>query len=91
MKFVRDLKHRRFTLRFENSFSLREAILLPRVVARLPTWAEVVLDFSDVRWMRESAVVALIPALASIHGRKVTVVGLDTATLEPLALVPLAA
>jgi hypothetical protein len=50
-----------------------------------------VLDFSEVRWTRESAIVALIPALASIHGRKVTVVGLETATLEPLALVPLAA
>lgn len=91
MKFVRDLKRRSITLRFENTFTLRDSIGLPGLVARLPAWADVVLDFSDVRWTRESAVVALIPALASIHGRKVTVRGLDMATLEPLAVVPLAA
>ena len=91
MKFVRDLKRRSITLRFETGFSLRDAIGLPGLVGRLPSWAEVVLDFTDVRWTRESALVALIPALASIHGRKVTVRGLETATLEPLAVVPLAA
>jgi hypothetical protein len=91
MKFVRDLKRRSITLRFEQGFSLRDAIGLPGLIARLPVWADVVLDFSDVRWVRESAVIALIPALSSIHGRKVTVRGLATATVEPLAVVPLAA
>jgi hypothetical protein len=91
VKFIRDVKHHVITLRFEHSFSLRDAIGLPRLVARLPPWADVVLDFSGVRWVRESAIVALIPALGSIHGRKVTVEGLDSSDLEPLALVPVAA
>lgn len=89
MKFIRDQKRRAVTVRFEESFGLRDAIGLPGLVARLPGWAEVVLDFTDVRWMRESAMVALIPALASIHGRKVSVCGLESA--GPLALVALAA
>jgi hypothetical protein len=91
VKFIRDVENHAITLRFEHSFSLREAISLPRLVARLPLWADVVLDFSGVRWVRESAIIALIPALASIHGRKVTVRGFESADLEPLALVPVAA
>ena len=89
MKLTRDSKRRIVTIRFEDSFTLREAIGLPHLVARLPLAAEVILDFSDVRFMRESAMIALIPALASIHGRKVTVTGLETTA--PLALVPMAA
>ncbi|MBK7862327.1 MAG: hypothetical protein IPJ65_27710 [Archangiaceae bacterium] len=91
MKFIRDLKRRAITMRFESAFSLRDAIGLPGLVARLPVWADVILDFSDVRWMRESAVVALIPALASIHGRKVTVRGLESASVEHLEPIAMAA
>ena len=91
MKIIRDTKRRSVTVRFEDSFSLREAIGLPELVSRLPLASEVILDFSDVRWMRESAMVALIPALGSIHGRRLTVKGLESAELQPLQLVPLAA
>lgn len=91
MKLIRDSKRRSVTVRFEDSFSLRDAIGLPQLVGRLPLASEVILDFSGVRLMRESAMIALIPALASIHGRKVTVRGLDSPALQPLALVPMAA
>ena len=90
MKFVRDLKRRAITVVFEDSFSLRDSIGIPRLVRRLGGWREVALDFSQVRWMRESALVALIPALASIH-RRVTVLGLESFQLESRALVPIAA
>jgi len=91
MKFIRDLKRRAVTVVFEDSFSLRDAIGLPNLVARLPGWREIVLDFSRVRWMRESAMMALIPALGSIHGRNVTMKGLESFELESLAVVPMAA
>ena len=91
MKFVRDLKRRSVTVVFEDSFSLRDAIGVPRLVSRLGGWSSVVLDFSEVRWMRESALVALIPALGSIHGRRVLMKGLESFELESLAVVPLAA
>jgi hypothetical protein len=91
MKFIRDLKRRSVKVVFEDSFSLRDAIGLPRLVERLGGWREVVLDFSGVRWMRESALVAMIPALNSIHGRLVTVTGLEGFELESRAVVPLAA
>ena len=91
MKFVRNLKRRAITVVFEDSFSLRDAIGVPRLVTRLGSWSEVVLDFSQVKWMRESALVALIPALSSIHRRRVVVLGLENFQLESLALVPIAA
>ena len=91
MKFIRDTKRRTVTVRFEDSFTIRDAISLPNLVARLPIASEIILDFSDVRWMRESAMIALIPALGSIHGRKLTVRGLESGELRPLALVPMAA
>ena len=91
MKLKRDLKRRAMTVTFEDSFSLRDAINLPGLVARLNGWREVVLDFTRVRWMRESALMALIPALGSIHGRRVSVRGLESLELESLAVVPMAA
>lgn len=91
MKFIRDTKRRTVTVRFEDSFTLRDAINVPKLVARLPIASEIILDFSEVRWMRESAMIALIPALGSIHGRRLTVRGLESAALQPLALVPMAA
>lgn len=82
MKILRNVPQRRVTVQFENSFNLRDAINLPKLISKLPLLAEIVLDFSDVRWVRESAMVALIPALASLHGRKLKVVGLESAEAE---------
>ncbi|MBL8950587.1 MAG: hypothetical protein JNK82_07420 [Myxococcaceae bacterium] len=91
MKLKRDLKRRAMTVTFENAFSLRDAISLPKLVARLAGWREVVLDFTKVKWMRESALMALIPALGSIHDRHVTVRGLEALEVESPALIALAA
>ncbi len=40
------------------------------------------LDFREVQWVRETALAALIPALASLHGRRVSVRGLEDADDE---------
>jgi hypothetical protein len=91
MKLVRDWRMRSVTIRFDASFDLRDAIGLPRLIGRLPDHLLVSLDFSDVRWVRESALVALIPALASLHGRKVRVKGLERIWAGKSALLPVAA
>ena len=91
MKLIRDRRMREVTIRFDSSFDLRDAIGLPRLIARLPPHFDISLDFSSVRWVRESALVALIPALGSLHGRKVRVRGLDHVPSGLSALLPVAA
>jgi len=71
------------TIRFEGPFGLREAIALPALLRELPRRTTVVLDFADVRWTCEGAVMALIPALGSLHGRCIEVLGIDQAGVEP--------
>jgi hypothetical protein len=90
MKILHDRFDRAVTIRFENSFGVREAISLPALIKPLPQQAVVTLDFSEVQWLRESALAALIPALNSLHGRKVTVCGLEDVSGE-LAALPIAA
>jgi hypothetical protein len=86
MKIIHDSKGLAVTIRFENSFGVREAISLPGVVATLPSHARVTLDFRPVQWVTESTLAALIPAIASIHGRHIAVRGLeDTREDLPLA------
>ena len=91
MKLLRDRRTRSITIRFDDSFDLRDAIGLPGLIARLPEHLNVSLDFTEVRWVRESALVALIPALASLHGRPVKLKGLRNIQAGDSALVPVAA
>ena len=92
MKLIRDGKNHWITLQFEKSLGLREAIALPGLLRRLPKHMNVTLDFSDVRFARDSALAVLIPAIASLH-RPVMVIGLESAEdeLRSVALMPAAA
>ena len=64
-------------VRFDDSFGLRQAIGLPQLVAQLPEALALTFDFSAVGQMEESAMLALIPALASLHHGAVTVRGIE--------------
>ena len=75
---------KKVVIRFGKSFDLRQAINLPRLIGLLPKDVKVALDFSDVQFSREAAWAALIPAIASLKGRILSVKGLDRAELEPL-------
>jgi hypothetical protein len=77
---------KKVVIRFGKSFDLRQAINLPRLISLMPRDVKVALDFTQVQFTRESAWAALIPALASLHGRILSVKGLDRAELEPFAV-----
>lgn len=78
MKIIRN-GNGSITVRFNGVFGLRQAILLPKLVSLFPATTPVKLDFTDAECDRESAVVALIPALASMRSRKLQVIGLERA------------
>ncbi len=90
MKITNDLEKRSVTIRFDSSFGVRDAIGLPALIGSLPKAAFVTLDFTDVKWMRDSALAVLIPALGSLRRPPVVVIGLDDAAdeLGSVAYVP---
>lgn len=67
------------TVQFEGVFGLRQAIGLPKLISLLPAKAPVTLDFSRAECERESAMLALIPALSTMRHRQIDVVGLVSA------------
>jgi hypothetical protein len=78
MKIIRN-GNGAITVRFNGVFGIRQAILLPKLIALFPKKVAVTLDFSDAQCERESAFTALIPALASMRSRPLEVVGLVAA------------
>lgn len=78
MQTIRHIHNRNAVIRFDTTFGVLDAIRLPQRIRQLPPGTMVTLDFSDVRWMRESAMAALIAALASLHGHRVSVRGLES-------------
>ena len=78
MKIIRD-GDGNITVQFEGVFGLRQAIGLPKLLKLFPAGAPVKLDFSRAECERESAMLALIPALSTMRHRQIDVVGLVAA------------
>jgi hypothetical protein len=75
------------TIRFDETFDFRDAINLPKVIRQFEAVGAVTLDFRDVRWVRESVLATLIPALASMRRPPIRVIGLEDAAPELAGLV----
>lgn len=84
MKIIRN-GNGSITVQFEGVFGLRQAIGLPKLISLLPTKAMVTLDFTRAECERESAMLALIPALSTLRHRQLEVVGLVDAAANGAA------
>lgn len=74
--------HDAVMIRLDAHFSVLDAIALPGVIREQGRLVSVTLDFRDARWVRETALAVLIPALASMHRPPIRVVGLEGADEE---------
>lgn len=84
MKIIRN-GNGSITVQFQGVFGLRQAIGLPKLISLLPAGAPVTLDFSRAECERESAMLALIPALSTLRDRQLDVVGLVSAASNAAA------
>lgn len=75
------------TICFSAIFNPRDADDLPRLVSSLPPNVTVTLDFSHVKWVKPSALAALVPAIAALRGRHVTVHGVANELVSVAAMI----